>query len=149
LALARAGFLLLDVRPVERYATEALLLAERLQRSDLAADAMGWLARCRQANGDLSAAIEMDRRSMARGPHKLTAAHILGPLSLYLAGQSAQALALSTAVADSARSLRDSAFVMFSLTHLGLNLAAAGRYDEAIQAFHEARSFGRKYGALP
>src|ERR1035437_9392520 len=38
LALARAWFLLLDVRPVEQYATEALQLAERLQRSDLAAN---------------------------------------------------------------------------------------------------------------
>jgi hypothetical protein len=69
LALARAWFLLLDVRPVEQYATEALQLAERLQRSDLAANAMAWLARCRQANGDLGAAIEMDRRSMSRAPN--------------------------------------------------------------------------------
>jgi tetratricopeptide (TPR) repeat protein len=38
---------------------------------------------------------------------------------------------------------------MYSLAHLGLNLAAAGRYAEATQAFHEARTFGRKYGAIP
>jgi tetratricopeptide (TPR) repeat protein len=38
---------------------------------------------------------------------------------------------------------------MYSLTHLGLNLTAAGRYDEATKTFHEARSFGRKYGAIP
>ncbi|PYQ48216.1 MAG: hypothetical protein DMF78_21800, partial [Acidobacteria bacterium] len=48
LALARAWFLLLDARPVEEYATEALQLAERLERADLAANAMAWLARCRQ-----------------------------------------------------------------------------------------------------
>jgi len=50
LALARAWFLLLDVRPVERYATEALQLAERLQRPDLAANAIapGWRAAGRQ-----------------------------------------------------------------------------------------------------
>src|SRR4029077_5054664 len=56
LALARAWFLLLDVRPVEQYATEALQLAEGLQRADLAANATAWLARCRQATGDLGAA---------------------------------------------------------------------------------------------
>jgi hypothetical protein len=67
--LREHGFLLLDVRPVEQYATEALQLAERLQRSDLAANAIAWLARCRQANGDLGAAIEMDRRSMSRAPN--------------------------------------------------------------------------------
>jgi tetratricopeptide (TPR) repeat protein len=149
LALARAWFLLLDLRPVEQYATEALQLAERLQRSDLAANAMAWLARCRQANGDLAAAIEMDRQSMSRAPNVMTAAHIMGPLTLYLAGRSTQALGLAAASAESARSSRDTTFIMYSLAHLGLNLAAAGRYDEATQAFHEARTFGRKYGAIP
>jgi len=104
LALARACFLLLDVRPVEQYAAEALQLAERLQRSDLAANAMAWLARCRQANGDLGAAIDMDPRSMSRAPGAVTAAHIMGPLTLYLAGRSEEALTLAAVAADSARS---------------------------------------------
>lgn len=149
LALARAWFLLLDLRPVEQYATEALQLAERLQRSDFAANAMAWLARCRQANGDLGAAIEMDRQSMSRAPNVMTAAHIMGPLTLYLAGRSTQALDLAAASVDSARSSRDTTFIMYSLAHLGLNLTATGRYSEATQAFHEARTFGRKYGAIP
>jgi tetratricopeptide (TPR) repeat protein len=149
LGLARAWFLLLDVRPVEQYATEALQLAERLHRSDLAANAMAWLARCRQANGDLCAAIDMDRRSMSCAPGAVTATHIMGPLTLYLAGRSTEALALAAVAADSARSSRDTSLIMYSLTHLGLNLAAVGRYAEATQAFHEARTFGRKYGAIP
>jgi DNA-binding winged helix-turn-helix (wHTH) protein/tetratricopeptide (TPR) repeat protein len=149
LALARAWFLLLDLRPVEQYATEALQLAEQLQRADLAANAMAWIARCRQANGDLGAAIDLDRRSMSRAPDTMTAAHIMGPLTLYLAGRSTEALEFAAGAADFARSSRDTTFVMYSLTHLGLNLAAAGRYAEARQAFHEARSFGRKYGAIP
>src|SRR5712692_4535472 len=128
LALARAWFLLLDVRPVEQYATEALQLAEGLQRPDLAANAIAWLARCRQANGDLGAAIDMDRRAMSMAPGVITAAYTMGPLTLYLAGRSAEALALAAAAADSARSSRDTTFIMYSLTHLGLNLAAAGRY---------------------
>ena len=73
LALARASFLLLDVRPVERYGTEALQLAERLQRSDLAANAIAWLARCKQARGDLPAAIYMDRQAMLCAPGVATA----------------------------------------------------------------------------
>jgi hypothetical protein len=149
LALARAWFLLLDIRPVEQYAREALQLAERLKRSDLAANAMAWLARCRQANGDLGAAMELDRRSTSRAPGVVTAAHIMGPLTLYLAGRSKQALSLALASADSARSSRDTTFILYSLTHLGLNLAAVGRYAEATQAYHEARSHGRKYGAIP
>src|SRR6267378_2573258 len=149
LALARAWFLLLDVRPVEQYATEAFRLAEGLQRPDLAANAIAWLARCRQANGDLGTAIDMDRRALSRAPGVITAAHTMGPLTLYLAGRSTEALALAAAAADSARSSRDTTFIMYSLTHLGLNLVAAGRYSEATKAFHEARTFGRKYGAIP
>ncbi len=149
LGLARAWFLLLDTGPVEQYATEALQLAERLQRADLAANAIAWLARCRQAAGDLGAAIDMDRRAMSRAPGVTTAAHTMGALTLYLAGRSMEALTLAQVAADSARSSRDTTFIMYSLTHLGLNLAAVGRYSEATKAFHEARTFGRKYGAIP
>jgi tetratricopeptide (TPR) repeat protein len=73
----------------------------------------------------------------------------MGPLTLYLAGQSTQALVLAAESADSAQKARDTTFIMYSLSHLGLNLAAAGRYTEATHAFHEARTFGRKYGAIP
>src|SRR5262249_11725645 len=139
LALARALFLLLDVRPVERYATEGLRLAEQLQRPDLAANALAWLARCRQAAGDLGAAIDLDHRSMSRAPGVVTAAHVMGPLSLYLAGQSTQALALATTSAEFARASRDTTFIMYSLAHIGLNLAGTGRYAEATEAFREAR----------
>jgi DNA-binding winged helix-turn-helix (wHTH) protein/tetratricopeptide (TPR) repeat protein len=149
LALARASFLLLDVRPVERYATDALQLAEQLQRDDLAANAIAWLARCRQVHGDLGGAIDMDRNSMSRAPGVTTAAHMLGTLTLYLAGRSTEAIPLVQEAADAARSSGDITFVMYALTHAGLNMAATGRYTEASQAFHEVRSFGRKYGALP
>ena len=56
---------------------------------------------------------------------------------------------MAAVAADSARSSRDTSLIMYSLTHLGLNLAAVGRYSEATQAFHEARTYGRKYGATP
>jgi len=92
---------------VEQYATEALQLAERLQRSDLAANAIAWLARCRQANGNLGAATDMDRRAMSRAPGVITAAHTMDPLTLYLAGRSTEALALAAVAVDSARSSRD------------------------------------------
>src|SRR5207244_6869121 len=122
LALARASFLLLDVRPVEQYATEALQLAERLQRSDLAANAIAWLARCRQAHGDLEAAIDMDRTATSRAPGLTTAASMLGPLTLYLAGRSTEAIAWAMDAADAARMSGDTTFTMYALTHVGLNM---------------------------
>jgi DNA-binding winged helix-turn-helix (wHTH) protein/tetratricopeptide (TPR) repeat protein len=149
LALARAWFLLLDVGPVEEYATEALQLAEQLHRADLSANATAWLARCRQATGDLGAAIALDRKAISQAPGLMTEAHTMGPLTLYLAGRSTEALTLAQVAADSARSSRDTTFIMYSLTHLGLNLAGVGRYAEATKVFQEARTFGRKYGALP
>jgi DNA-binding winged helix-turn-helix (wHTH) protein/tetratricopeptide (TPR) repeat protein len=149
LDLARAVFLLLDVRPVERYAADALRLAEELGRADLAASALAWIARCRQAAGDLSAAIELDRSVLARTSTVATATHMLGPLTLYLAGRSTSALDLATRAADAARASGDTTFVMYALTHLGLNTYAVGRYAEAAEAFREVRTFGRKYGALP
>jgi tetratricopeptide (TPR) repeat protein len=91
----------------------------------------------------------MDRRAMSRAPGVTTAAHMMGPLTLYLAGRSTEALASAAAAADAARSTRDTTFIMYSLTHLGLNLAATGRYAKASTVFQEARTFGRKYGAIP
>ncbi len=149
LALARAWFLLLDLRPIERYAAEALQLADRLQRNDLAANAIAWLARCRQAKGDLATTIDMDRDALARAPGVATAAHMLGPLTLYLAGRSAEGIPLAIEAADAARSSGDTTFTMYALTHVGLNMCAAGRYAEALEAFREVRNFGRRYGALP
>ena len=74
------------------------------------------------------------RRDDSRARHRA--------FTLYLAGQSTQALGLAQAAADFARSSRDTTFIMYPYASR-LNLAAAGRYTEATQAFHEARSFGR------
>jgi DNA-binding winged helix-turn-helix (wHTH) protein/tetratricopeptide (TPR) repeat protein len=149
LAMARASFLLLDVGTVEEHASEALRLAEQLQRRDLGANAIGWLARCRQAYGDLRGAIDMDRTAISRAPGLVTAAYMLGPLTLYLAGRSTEAIPLALDAAGAARSCGDTTFVMYALPHVGLTMSASGRYAEASAAFREARAYGRKYGALP
>ena len=147
LALARAQFLLFDLRPVEKWAGEAMALARRLQRTDLEAHAVAWLARSPQAKGDLDEAISMDRRALAIAPGVRTATHMLGPLTLYLAGRSPEALVLAADGAASAQASRDTTLIMYSLSHLGLSLTGAGRYAEAAAVFRDARTFGRKYGA--
>ena len=149
LALAAAWFLLLDTTVVERMATEALQLAERVHRSDLAGNALGWLARCHHAAGDLRRAMDIEAESIARAGKAATISHTYGPLSLYLAGRPADGVTLGVAGAVIARSSRDANLIMNSLPHLGLNLGAIGHYREAAMVFDEARQFGRKYGALP
>ena len=149
LRLARAWFILLDLRPVERYASEVLQLAGQIDRPDFAASAIAWRARCEQAVGDLARAIETDREAMTRGPSIPVVTHMFGPLTLYLAGRLPEAVALANQAADAARSSRDTPYVMYSLSHLGMSLTACGKYAEAAEVFHEVRSFGRKYGAIP
>jgi tetratricopeptide (TPR) repeat protein len=147
--LAGVSFYLLDIPSLERFAGEALDLSERVDRSDIAADAIGWLARGRQANGDLAGAIELDRTAIARGDGLKRVALAHAPLTLYLAGQTEEAVAQAARAAEIARSSRDTAFVMFSLAHFGLSLGGAGRYAEAASVFEEVRQFGRKYGVIP
>ena len=149
LELGAAWFFLLDTRVVEPLATEALELAERMHRSDLAANAIAWLAQCRKARGDLGGAIEIEATAIARAGRAATVSHVQGPLTLYLAGRATEAVALGVPGVEIARSSRDATFVMCALPHLGLSLGSIGRYREAATAFDEARQFGRKYGVLP
>jgi tetratricopeptide (TPR) repeat protein len=50
---------------------------------------------------------------------------------------------------ETARTAEDPSFLLYALSHLGLSLSGAGRFDEALRVFDEARTFGRSCGALP
>jgi tetratricopeptide (TPR) repeat protein len=149
LMVADASFYLLDNAAVNRYAAEALDLAGKVNRNDLAADAMGWLGRSLQANGDLAAAIDMDNQAFALGTPRRGIALMHGPLTLYLAGQLLEAAQQAKRAADAARAGRDTELTMYALSHYGLSLGAIGKYRDAARTFAEAREFGRKYGILP
>ena len=144
-----ALFFSLDIRSVERLAPEALALAEQVQRSDLAANAIAWLARARSASGDLRGSIEMDSAAIARAAGASTFAHAMQPLSLYLTSRTTEGVTVALQAAEMARDSHDTAFTMNALSHLGLNLGGAGRYAEAARVFDEVRRFGHKYGVLP
>jgi tetratricopeptide (TPR) repeat protein/predicted Ser/Thr protein kinase len=149
LMVADASFYLLDRLSVDRYASEALDLARKVSRDDLAADAMGWLGRSLQASGDLAAAIDIDNQARSLGRPRRGIALMHGPLTLYLAGRSHEAAEHGKRAAEVARTGRDTELTMYALAHYGLSLGAIGRYREAAQIFEEARQFGRKYGVLP
>ena len=149
LMLADAGFYLLDVHFVERVASEALELAEQTGRDDVTAGAIAWLARCRQALGDLEAAIEMDRVAARRSDGRSRVVLMHGALTLYLAGRSAEASTDSERSVEIARASHDTSQIMYALPHCGLVLGSVGRYAEASRIFNEARAFGRRFGVLP
>ena len=149
LMLADSSFYLLDVPGVRSFAEQALQLAEQVQRSDVAADALGWLARCDQADGDLARAMQTDRAAIRRGGGRKGVAIYHGPLTLYLAGATVDAVTAGQRAAELARTSGDTEFVIYALSHYGLSLGAAGRYREAKEIFEEVRRFGRRYGVLP
>ena len=145
---SQACFWLFDIPGLEQSATEALHLAERTGRQDLAANSLGWLARCRQAGGDLIEVIEADRATIARFGAAAKVAHGFGGAALYWAGRGSEAVAIaSEAVAIDTS--RDATFTMNALSHYALALAAVGRYVEAMGVFDRAQEFGRKYGVQP
>jgi tetratricopeptide (TPR) repeat protein len=144
-----AVFFLFDLPSLERSGSEALALAEQVNRPDLAANAIGWLGRVRSASGDLEGSLELDRAAIARVNGERTVAHAMQSLTHYLMGTALEGLPQSLQAAEMARSSPDTTFAMHALPHLGLNLASAGRYAEAADIFEEARQFGQTYGALP
>ena len=149
LKLAMAHFWLLDVAALRPLVTEALGLAEQVARKDLAAEALGWLGRAAQADGNLEAAMEVDRRALAMPGVSMTGSLVYSPLTLYLAGELPSALKLSRKILEESRKSGESSALIYALTHHGLALAANGQYGDAAVTFDEAREFARSCGAFP
>ncbi len=149
LKLAMVHFWLLDVAALRPLVTEALDLAERVARRDLAAEALGWLGRAAQADGNLEAAMEVDRRAFAIPGVTTNGSLVFSPLTLYLAGELPSALKLARKVLDGVRTSGESSAFIYALTHYGLALAANGHYSEAAATFDEVREFARSCGAFP
>jgi DNA-binding winged helix-turn-helix (wHTH) protein/tetratricopeptide (TPR) repeat protein len=149
LKLGMVNFWLLDIAALRPLVTEALGLAELVARQDLAAEALGWLARAAQADGNLEAAMDADRRAFASPGVSMTGALVHSPLTLYLAGELPSALQLSRKIVDAARICGESSALIYALTHYGLALAANGQYSEAAATFDETRRFAKSCGAFP
>lgn len=149
ISLSETAFWLMDTPGLRGSATEAQRLAEAVGRDDLWADAAAWLASAHAADGDVLTAIESDRRAVARagGIRSFGLARV--PLTLYWAGRTMEAVQQATQAVECARKADDPAFLLYALQHKGLSLSGAGRYDEALRTFDEARTFGRRCGALP
>ncbi len=63
----------------------------------------------------------------------------------YWVGEYEEAIGLAQDAAASARAVGDAFLLMAALPQLGLALCGCGRYREALQAFEEARRFGRDH----
>ncbi len=147
--LTAASYWLLDLPSVERLGPQALELAERVHRPDVAANAIAWLAHARSGRGDSTGAIEMATAAIERASGGRTIAYAMLPLYLYLAGRAPDGIACGARATEMARGSRDTTFTMYALAHYALSLGSVGRYSEAAEIFDEVREFGRKYGVRP
>ena len=147
--LAETAFWLMDVPALRKFAGEAQVLAERAGRDDLWADAQAWMASAMVSDGDVPAAIQMDREALARAGGIRSFGLARTPLTLYWAGLADEAIHHGLQAVETARTAEDPSFLLYALQHLGLSLSGAGRFDEALLVFDEARAFGRRCGALP
>jgi class 3 adenylate cyclase/tetratricopeptide (TPR) repeat protein len=148
-SLAAACFWGLDVPGMQRHATEGHALAEKAGRDDLVAALLGWLGASQQTLGDLVSATDLYERALAQGAGFCSAGLAGYPLTLYLRGRTAEALDRARESAQNFRSLSDVFAATFGHPHLGLALAACGRYTEAASVFEEARQLGRKHEVWP
>jgi tetratricopeptide (TPR) repeat protein len=145
--LAEASFWLMDVSALRRFASEAEVLSDLVGRDDLWAEARAWIASAKVAEGDVLGGIASDRQTLARAGGIRCFGLARVPLTLYWAGQTAEAAARAEEAVQSARASGDAAFLLYALQHFGICLSGAGRYDQAITTFDEACSFGRQCGA--
>jgi len=147
--LAETAFWLMDIPAIRTLAGEAKALADRLDRPDLWADAQAWLASAMVSDGDVIAAIEMDRKALARVGGIRSFGLARAPLTLYWAGRIDEAIQHGRQAVEHASASDDPSFRLYALQHLGLSLSGAGRFDESLRVFDEARAFGQHCGALP
>jgi tetratricopeptide (TPR) repeat protein len=147
--LAETAFWLMDLPALRAFAGEAHVLADRVARDDLWADAQAWMASAMVSDGDVLAAVDMDREALARAGGIRSLGLARTPLTLYWAGRADEAIQHGHQAVETARGANDPSFLLYALQHLGLGLSGAGRFDAALRVFDEARAFGRRCGALP
>jgi tetratricopeptide (TPR) repeat protein len=147
--LSIAAFWLLNLDGLRAFANEAVAIADAVGRDDLWANAMACVASAETADGQVLQAVERDRRAIERAGGVPTLTMARSAVSLYHAGLTQESILRANQALESAQAAKEPAFIVYSLSQVGLASAGAGKYSEAQRAFDEARSYGRRYGVLP
>jgi class 3 adenylate cyclase/tetratricopeptide (TPR) repeat protein len=128
------------------YAAEALEIAERIGRDDLAARAMSDLAICDTNIGLVRESQPRFEQAFARaGDDHFTSLHTgldQYGLNWYYLSHYDEAVKYTRHALGLARSLHDPAIITRTLGNLGMALTGCGRYAEALSVFAEARQRG-------
>jgi tetratricopeptide (TPR) repeat protein len=139
---------LLDLPTARVHVARAIELGQRVGRQDLVGEAKGWLATINQAEGDLPTAINLFKEAVVEAQTRIGPVHVF-PLCLYLVGRTEEAAAAAEKLIGRVVGNANTSSTMFGYPHIGLTMAAMGRYDQAFAAFTEARRFGFEYQIWP
>ncbi|MGH9245402.1 MAG: BTAD domain-containing putative transcriptional regulator [Acidimicrobiales bacterium] len=144
-----ACFWLLDTTAMLEHARATLALAEQIGSHELRLAARAQITSADSAAGDVE-------RVLAEGRDLIRDAAALGidppferlgaySLQLYLTADWEAAIDVSREAVRTGREAGDTHEVLWNLPHIGMSLAASGRYDTAIEVFAEARRFGEDH----
>ena len=131
-------------------AGEAQVLADRLERDDLWADAVAWLASARVADGDVMGGIQTDRQALERagGIRSFGLARV--PLTLYWVGRTSERPIMPRRLLNGpACPTIQRSSSMRSSTRDSVSPVPADARDDALRAFDEARALRHHCGAFP
>jgi tetratricopeptide (TPR) repeat protein/transcriptional regulator with XRE-family HTH domain len=144
---------LLDIPRTRRVAHEALRLADRLGRDDLAARAMTTLALAESSDGQPQAGLSHVRQALARAGDthstELASGVTIASMCEYWLGHFQEAVESSRRAISLARQSYDTFSLAQALGNLGLALSGQGRYAEAFETFAEARRVAQERGTEP
>jgi tetratricopeptide (TPR) repeat protein len=150
--LSTVSFWLLDTAAIRSHAEAALELAEHVGARDVQLAARAQITSADSATGDVDRVLAEGRELIAdaaswglEAPYSRLGAY---SLQLYLTGDSESAIGVSRQAVRTGRAAGDTQGVLWNMPHIGMAAAAAGRYDEAITVFREARRFGEEYELL-
>ncbi|HSH83275.1 MAG TPA: AAA family ATPase [Herpetosiphonaceae bacterium] len=151
--LATVAFWLPDIHSLRRYATEAMTLADAVNREDIVAGAIAVLTLAYSSDGESQTVVSMAEESLVRAGDQPIAAVTFGvairSLNFFWLGHFKEAVTSGQQAVQIARKVNDTQFITYSLPHVGLALAAQGNYVEAQQVFDEARQFSQEYEVWP
>ena len=110
---------------------------------------MAWRSAAEQSHWDLILSGELCRKALDLGGGFHCAPMAMLPLNLYLRGRMDEAVVRGHEMAEMCRTRDDTLAASFGLPHLGMALAANGRFAEAMRAFDEAARIGIKHEIWP
>lgn len=147
--LSTACFWLFDTVGIGEHARAALQIAERIDARDAQLAARAQITNADSSLGNVECVLSGGRDLIADArawglepPYERLGTY---SLQLYLTGDATTAIDVAGHAVRTGRKSGDTHGALWNMPHMGIAAAAAGRYDEAVTIFEEARKFGEEY----